>query len=144
MYIDMDYILARVKQEDLKAVTREKDGPDEINETKVNAAIVDASAEFDRAAAQAGYVIPIVNPDDFVKRVVFDIALYYLYAGKYDDEEMKDVYVRYNKAFQKLNAIAEGDIKLVNAEAVKLYDLNTVIKTNKTIEDRKFANLGVM
>lgn len=144
MYIDKDYILARVKLEDLKAVTRGKDDPDEVNELKVQSAILDASADFDRAASQAGYVTPVTSPNNYIKRVVFDIAVYYLYAGKYDDDEMKDVYVRYNIAFEKLNLIAKGEIKIPGAEELVTFTSNSVIQTNKTLDDRKFSRLGAL
>ena len=137
MYIDLDYIKERVKFSDLVSITSEQNRPNEIQIAKVNSALVDASAELDNALRQAGYVTPVDSPDAFVKRLVFDIALYYIYASKYDDEEMKDVYVRYNKAFQKINQIKSGDLRL---DLQRISRSNSVcIMTNKSISDTVFT-----
>jgi phage gp36-like protein len=137
MYIDIDYIKERVKNSDLVAITSEQNRPNEIQSAKINSAIVDASAELDNALRQAGYVTPVGSPDAFVKRIVFDIALYYIYASKYDDQEMKDVYVRYNKAFQKINQIKSGELKL---DLTKISTNKAVcMLTNKRMSDTVFT-----
>ena len=137
MYIDVEYIKERVKKSDLIAITSDKNDAKEIQVDRINAAIVDASAELDNALVRAGYQIPVVDVIPFLKRIVFDIALYYIYATKYDDQEMKDVYVRYNKAFQKVNRIAEGELIL----DIPKNGINRAvcIVTNKTIDDTIFT-----
>lgn len=136
MYIDLAYIKLRVKGEDLLALSQVEGNSDEINEERINALIRDASAEMENALSIAGYVVPVV-PDDFIKRIVFDIVLYYLYATKYDDEEMKDVYARYNIARQKITEIMNGTLKLHNIP--KTSTSAAIFVTNKTIADRLFS-----
>lgn len=142
MYINLDYILARTKRSDIESITTQKGLPnDEIDETKIDAAITDAQADVDNALYQAGYVTPVAEPTDYICRLTFDIAIYYLYAGKYDDEEMKDTYVRYNKAFSKLSDIVKGIVGLPGIPQIasdELSGLSSCVITNKVASDRVF------
>lgn len=139
MYIDQAYILTRTKQSDLASITMEKGGDsDVIVKSKVNAAITDACADVDNALSQAGYITPVAEPTDYIKRIVYDIATYYLYSIKYNDEEMKDVYVRYNKAFSKLKDIINGNIKLSGVPTISMEGLQSCLVTNKTESNRVF------
>lgn len=141
MYLDLDYIKLRVKESDLIDLTRDQGEEDTVIEPKIEAIIIDASSELDNSLNQAGYITPVSDPSDFIKRLVFDIFLYYLYARKYDDEEMKDVYVRYNKAYQKLNQIAKGELYI--PELTKATSTTpSILMTNKVEEDRIFVDLA--
>jgi hypothetical protein len=137
MYFDLEYIRNRVKESDLIALTRDENEPEEVNDVRILAFVTDAGAMLDRALKTAGYTAPIVSPGDDIKRTVFDVFLYYLYARKYDDEEMKDVYVRYSKAFQFINAIANKQIAI--PDAVRVTNTSLCIATNKVITDQIFT-----
>ena len=140
MYIDLTYIQARVKQEDLISYTRDIGEAEVINTTRIDALINDACAEFDNAASQGGYVVPIATPTEYIKRIVFDIFLYYLTARKQDDKEMKDVYVRYNSAYKKLKEIAGGQLKLAGiSKTNSIYP----VMTDKLITDRIFTETNL-
>jgi hypothetical protein len=142
MYIDLEYIRKRVKESDLADLSTDSDEPNELNQGRIEALIADAGAMLDRALKAAGYSAPIASPGDDIKRTVFDVFLYYLYARKYDDEEMKDVYVRYNKAFDYINGIANKSIFLPDGTRV-LDTLQNCIVTNKLSTDRIFTSASL-
>jgi len=138
-YIDLIYFQNRVKEDDLITITSDKGEDAIINENRINAVISDAEAEFDNAAEYAGYSTPITSPNDYIKRIIFDLALYYLYARKYEDEEMKDVYVRYSKAHTKIDKIRKGEI-LLNGITKNPVELISPLVTNKISQNRIFKN----
>jgi phage gp36-like protein len=140
--IDQTYIKARVGEDELTRLTDKSGGA--INTTIVDAAIVDAKAIVDTVLFEK-YGEPLVfasgdkgdRAKEFIRRIKYDIALYYLYNKKHDDEEMKDVYVRYNKAFKTLEQIKKGEFDIVG-----LMTANTssyLMMTNMTEEHRIFT-----
>lgn len=119
--ITLAYIQTRVGEDELIRITDKSGGA--VNTALVSAAITDAKGEVDTILFEKyGEPLSFVTGDkgdrakDFIRRIKFDIALYYLYNRKHDDEEMKDVYVRYNKAFKKLEQIKKGDITIVGLQ----------------------------
>lgn len=116
--IDLAYIQTRVGEDELIRLTDKSGGA--VNTTLVNAVITDAKAEVDTVLFEK-YGEPLVfatgdrgdRAKEFIRKIKYDIALYYLYNKKHDDEEMKDVYVRYNKAYKKLEQIRKGEMTIV-------------------------------
>jgi len=142
MYIDITYVRNRVREEDLTSLSADKEELKTPNEDRIEALITDAEAKVNNAIYQGGYTTPIASPDDFIKRIVFDIFLYFLYSRKYDDEEMKDVYVRYNKAHSELNKIASGEITLSGAAKRDKGNLRLLV-SNKSSADRVFTTTSL-
>ena len=73
----------------------------------VGKAIADASATADDYLA-GRYVVPVAPVPDTLKRLVCDIARYYLYDDKSTDEVLK----RYEQAKQELLHISQGKATL--------------------------------
>jgi phage gp36-like protein len=109
--IDVAYIRERVKDEDLIAITREASDPsDAIQEDRINTAIADAvSLVVEKWADKYEYPFTFAGTNvgtqsqNRLKKLHFDIAMYFLYSLKYDDEEMKDIKQRYEKALETLD-----------------------------------------
>lgn len=157
--IDVEYIRARVRDDDLIAITRgTSDPPDLIQEDRINTAIADAvSLVVERWADKYCYPWCFENcsgaslAEDRLKRIHFDLAMYFLYALKYDDEEMKDVRNRYDEAMEVLDSFSSEP---PNKQQEKHFpclvireDYFTGIKldafiTNKTEEDIKFHGIS--
>lgn len=112
-YFDIEYIKLRVKLDDLKALSA-AEGEETYNENVIMAFANDAAARVDEALDQAGYITPVSEPTDYLKALVFDLFLYRLYNRHYDNEEMKDVYVRYNAAHSTILKIAKREISVKN------------------------------
>lgn len=137
MYIDIEYIRERIREDDLLGLSTDKGEADGINEARITAIINDAEGEVNTALLQGGFAVPVINPDAFLQRITFDIFRYHLYGRKYDDEEMKDTYVRYNKAYQKINAIAKGEMQLPYPRAI--VPLSKVLVTSRASCERIFT-----
>lgn len=156
--IDIDYIKARVKEQDLIAITREEDDPsDIIQEDRISTAIEDAVADV---VAHWGdkYYYPWTFEDtdmgekakDRLERIHFDLARYYLYSLKYDDEEIKHIKARYEKALEILKGYSNlHNAKLTEKDFPGLTKLDGYtagisldsIITNKTAEDKKLHGI---
>ena len=154
--INLDYIKARVKNNDLISITREEsDPPDAIQEDRINTAIADAVAIVVEKWADK-YQYPWVFESNNIgtqaearlKRIHFDIAMYFLYSLKYDDEEMKQVKMRYEKALELLMLYSSNPIgKEINYLGLSLNDdyitgftLESFI-TNKLETDKKLHGI---
>jgi len=78
--------------------------------TLIDTAIAEASAEADLYWQR---YLPIVNPDDFIKSIVADIAIY---RAKQDESTEID-YQRYKEALRKLELIQDGKLSLKSTSA---------------------------
>jgi phage gp36-like protein len=109
--IDVAYIRERVKDDDLIAITREASDPsDEIQEDRINTAIADAvSLVVEKWSDKYDYPWAFeansrgTQSEARLKRLHFDIARYFLYTLKYDDEEIKEIRKRYDEAINILD-----------------------------------------
>jgi len=156
--IDIDYILARVREEDIIAISREtSDPPDLIREDRINTAIADAVSLVVEKWSDK-YVYPwcfddcsaASHAEDRLKRIHFDLTMYFLYALKYDDEEMKELKNRYERSIEMLDTFSSEPL---NKKPEKHFpyltirdDYFTGIKldsfiTNKTEEDIKLHGI---
>jgi len=145
--LDVNYIKSRVKELDLITITREEsDPPDIIQEDRILTAIADAQdVVFELWGEKYLYPWSFTNTLAMsrLKRIHFDITMYFLYSLKYDDEQMKDIKERYNKALETLKEYS----KEKNFPGV---DLNELFRqgitldsfiTNKTEEDIKLHGI---
>jgi len=109
--IDVAYIRERVKDDDLIAITREASDPsDAIQEDRIITAIADAvSLVVEKWSDKYEYPWVFASTSlgtqaqARLKKLHFDIAKYFLYSLKYDDEEMKDIRKRYEEAINILD-----------------------------------------
>jgi phage gp36-like protein len=112
-YASIDDLKSRVSDHDLKDLSDE-DGQ-EINEDKLNAALLDASREIDSSLATR-YALPLdptaegVYPDILI-RICCDIALYRL-QGLRPLQNLEDTRVRYKDARDDLKSIRSGGLQL--------------------------------
>jgi len=140
--IDITYIKTRVGEDELARLTDHSGGA--ISNTQITACITDATAVVDTVLFQK-YGEPLVfasgdsgdRAKEYIRRIKFDIALYYLYNKKHDDEEMKDVYVRYNKAFSQLEKIRKGDINIIGLTSNNTQ--SSIIEVSTVEDDRIFT-----
>jgi hypothetical protein len=156
--IDIDYILARVREEDIIAISREtSDPPDLIREDRINTAISDAaSLVVEKWSDKYDYpwcfeeCYGASQAEDRLKRIHFDLAIYFLYALKYDDEEMKDVKDRFDKAIDMLDSFSSEPLNkkpekhfpylILRNDYFTGIQLDSFI-TNKTEEDIKLHGI---
>ena len=140
--IDKAYFLLRVSEQDLIKLTNKEGG--KYDSDVMTAVIDDASSIVDNVIYDKfGYPLSLTsdysgeNAKKFIKKLKFDIALYFLYKRKLPDEEMKDVYVNYNKAFSMVEKIRKGELGIsgivINNSSVAL------ISTNLTSDDQIFT-----
>ncbi len=108
-YIDIDYLLARADEKDVKSIL-EVEGV--FSESKLNQILNDASKLVD-GKLNSRYNIPIIPVGDDLKRIVLDIALYYIYGIAHTNEEMESLYNRYKIAIKELDKIVSGVRNLI-------------------------------
>lgn len=146
--LDIEYFQAAIRHEDLVSLTETDDSPDEINEPRLNSAVARANGDFYSMLSNR-FVFPletiltdssaIEQLENAVKSIKFRIAQYYLFSRTYKDDEMKDVYVQYNRAFKMLNDIANGVGDLPGLKTIAGTSSNAyAVVVNKTAEDRVF------
>lgn len=115
-YINKDYLLARADENDIKNILEvEVEGQNILDESKLNQILNDASKLVD-GKLNGRYNIPIVPVGDDLKRIVLDIALYFIYGIAHTNEEMEALYNRYKIALKELDNIASGVRNLINVE----------------------------
>jgi phage gp36-like protein len=107
-YAQVGDLQDRVTQHDLQDLSDE-DGA-QVNKTKLNAALLDASREID-GSLQSRYQLPLTEVPDILIRICCDIALYRL-QGLRPLQNLEDVRKRYDDARADLKLIRSGDMAL--------------------------------
>jgi phage gp36-like protein len=140
MYIDIDYIKCFISDTDITALLRDNSEPEYINFERLTAMINVASNIVDSYIKRAGYVVPILNYDNYIQHIAFKIFRHLIYARKYNDEEYKKtvIYQEYIDTVNELTAIAEGRIPVSGAE--RLSQETALLISNKVSNDRKFTD----
>jgi phage gp36-like protein len=98
-------MINRFSEQELIQLT-DRDNLDVIDDTVINQAIDDASAEIDGYLAK--YTLPLANVPSVLNRVACDIARYFLY----DDKATEQVTERYEKVTKFLLNVSKGVISL--------------------------------
>lgn len=111
-YIDLIYIKARVDDNTLKNLTKEKGGTDEIDEALVAARISDAQSIVDSKLAKR-YTVPLTTIPANIKQITYDITLYYLYKTHRTHKVDEEIKFSYEQAIRDLNRIEDGKSNLV-------------------------------
>lgn len=110
--ITPDYIIARAKHSDLISLTESEANPGRVDESLLQTLIADAEGSVYSALCNAYQYPPSGTAEalSYIYRIVYDIAMYYLYARVYDDAAMKDIAIRYNAAMNALKEIKSGQL----------------------------------
>lgn len=142
------------KDDWLKAWTTSSDSPDTIDDDVIEAAIKRAKGEiYSKLSSRYKFPLEISLTDadeitaleEAVNAIEFTITRYFLSSRVNTDEEMKDVYVQYNKAMKNLNDIARGGGSLYGLkERASSSDTETSsslgIAVNRTEDDQDFTD----
>lgn len=144
--IDLAYIQSLVGEDELIRLTDQSGGT--LNTAFVNACIERADAEVDSVLYEKyGEPLSFVSGDKgdkaklVIKGLKYDIALYLIYNKKHDDEEMKDVYVRYSKTYKRLEQIRKGEFKLIGITTAN--SVGTLIVTERDSDGRIFSRYNM-
>jgi phage gp36-like protein len=85
------------------------------------------------------YTLPLSAVPKLVQRLSVDLALYYLYARRFDVEIPEGMTTRYNNATKLLQAIQAGKVSLGTGETEPAAPTDGSYSTNKTSDDRLFS-----
>ncbi len=108
IYVTLQELVDYVGERELVELT-DRAGTGWLDERVVEQAV--AKAEGDLHAAAGRYRVPLTAWDDFVKRLVLDLARFYLYEEAATDR----VKAAYDTARADLRAIADGRLQIVGA-----------------------------
>ena len=136
MYCNIDDIKNRMELRKLLELTQTDNTSNEINEDIVNTAITDATDRIDDVLSLK-YVLPLQTVPPQLTRLAVDIAKYYIYKYRYDNDMPSLIKESYNDAILTLsNLVTETFL-----EDEKLtYKYNTIILTNTKEHDLFFSS----
>jgi phage gp36-like protein len=135
-YIDIGYIEKRIPDGSLLKYAPIKNNPSQMDTDRVNAHIEDACTLID-TKLQKRYDIPLVGYSNDLKKLAFDITIYFIVSGNQTNEVDKDIMRRYSEAVGRLNRIADGNFDLIGVEPIS--EDTHIVKSNKRKCDRVFT-----
>lgn len=110
-YASREDLVARIGEELLVEIS-DLDRTGEADESRITAALEDASAEID-AYAQARYVVPFASVPAMIRQVCVDLALYRMFAARgYDAQQDKAIPERHKNAIAFLDRLSKGQVTI--------------------------------
>lgn len=125
-YIDKDYILSRSDKTEVSKIL--DNGSGVFDDAKLNLIIADAESVVN-GKLNVKYTTPLNQAPADIKRIVLDIALYFIYGMTNTDEEMEGISNRYNRALKSLDNIAQGYQKIDGATEVSANSSGIMVST---------------
>ncbi|NLT52103.1 MAG: DUF1320 domain-containing protein [Ignavibacteria bacterium] len=133
-YCNLNDIKSRIPEKVLINITQDDKAIEEINEERVNAAILDADALFDSKIGTR-YEVPLETVPDRIKRISIDLAVYFMYKARFDTKMPETVKLSYDDAISYLNDIRDANENISGLELKYEYS----VLTNQTRRDKYYS-----
>lgn len=133
-YCNLNDIKSRIPEKVLINITQDDKTLQEINEQRVNAAILDADSLIDSKIGTR-YKVPLDTVPNRIKRISIDLAIYFMYKARFDTKMPETVQLSYDEAISYLKDIRDA---VENINGLKLKYEFTVL-TNQTKRDRYYS-----
>lgn len=134
---DVTYYKLLIDEDTLRGLTAVESDPWRIIDAKIQDAIDRAYAYLYSRLKQRYSMPPVGAAEEltYLKNLEFMLGRYYLFALKYEDEELKEVHSNYKSALKEIDEIGAGTIKLNLQKSQSTIDIP--MATNKTSSDRR-------
>jgi phage gp36-like protein len=138
MYCTLDDLKKQVREEVLVALTDDA-STGAVDQTVVDKAIADASAEID-AYAQGRYPVPFSPVPQVIGKIAVDMSLYNLFSRRgFDPEGSQDKVIseRYKSAVRFLENLAKGLVQIGAAQPQQVSEQPPVIQSSPRVFSRE-------
>lgn len=133
-YCSLNDIKSRIPEKILINITQDDKELQEINEQRVNAAILDADSLIDSKIG-IRYNVPLDTVPNRIKRISIDLAIYYMYKARFDTKMPETVQLSYDEAISYLKDVRDAVENISELNLIYEY----VVITNQTKKDRYYS-----
>lgn len=133
-YCSLNDIQSRIPEKILINITQDDKELQEINEQRVNAAILDADSLIDSKIGTR-YNVPLDTVPNRIKRISIDLAIYYMYKARFDTKMPETVQLSYDEAISYLKDVRDAVENISELNLIYEY----VVITNQTKKDRYYS-----